>query len=122
MRAASFAEAWRDAAYEKGETQSLYNEFFEVFDVRRRSVAHYYVAKLDNRSGFIDLFWPGVLIVEQKKVPRGEDEEGIRRRGSTRTIPRVLRLKDELGRRNRGIAAARITLGAVQYGGLSLPG
>jgi len=72
VRAAFFAKAWRDAAYEKGETQSFYNDFFEVFDVRRRSVARYeeHVAKLDNRSGFIDLFWPGVLIVEQKSAGR----------------------------------------------------
>ena len=26
-----------------------------------------HVRKLDNRFGFIDLFWPSVLIVEQKK-------------------------------------------------------
>ena len=26
-RAASFADEWRDAAYEKGETHSFYNEF-----------------------------------------------------------------------------------------------
>ena len=70
VRAASFAEEWRDAAYEKGETQSFYNDFFEVFDVRRRSVARYeeHVAKLGNGRGFIDLFWPGVLIVEQKSA------------------------------------------------------
>ena len=49
VRAASFAKEWRDAAYEKGETQSFYNDFFEVFDVRRRSVARYeeHVAKLE---------------------------------------------------------------------------
>ena len=72
VRAAAFAEEWRDAAYEKGETQSFYNDFFEVFDVRRRSVARYeeHVAKLDNRSGYIDLYWPGVLIVEQKSAGR----------------------------------------------------
>ena len=29
-----------------------------------------HVAKLDNSSGFIDLFWPGVLIVEQKSAGR----------------------------------------------------
>ena len=71
-RAAAFSEEWKDAAYEKGETQSFYNEFFEVFGVRRRTVARYeeHVAKLDNRSGFIDLFWPSVLIVEQKSVGR----------------------------------------------------
>ena len=71
-RAAAFANEWRDASYEKGETQSFYNEFFEVFGVRRRTVASYeaHVTKLDNRSGFIDLFWPGVLVVEQKSAGR----------------------------------------------------
>ena len=71
-RAAAFAEDWKDAAYEKGETQSFYNEFFEVFGKRRREVARYeqHVSKLDNRSGFIDLFWPGVLLVEQKSAGR----------------------------------------------------
>ena len=71
-RATRFADEWRDAAYEKSETQSFYNAFFEVFDVRRRSVARYeeHVRKLDDRSGFIDLFWPGVLIVEQKSAGR----------------------------------------------------
>ena len=71
-RAASFAAEWRYAAYEKGETQSFYNDFFHIFGVRRRSVARYeqHVRKLDNRSGFIDLFWPGVLIVEQKSAGR----------------------------------------------------
>ncbi len=76
VRAATFAEDWRDAAYEKGETQSFYNDFFEIFGVRRRSVARYeqHVAKLDNRSGYIDLFWPGELIVEQKSAGRNLEE------------------------------------------------
>ena len=71
-RAAAFTKDWKDAAYEKGETQSFYNAFFDVFGVRRRNVARYeaHVAKLDNRSGFIDLFWPGVLLVEQKSAGR----------------------------------------------------
>ena len=71
-RAATFADEWQDASYEKGETQSFYNAFFDVFGIQRRSVARYeqHVAKLDDRSGFIDLFWPGVLIVEQKSAGR----------------------------------------------------
>ncbi|MYF46845.1 MAG: class I SAM-dependent DNA methyltransferase [Rhodobacteraceae bacterium] len=71
-RAAAFAEDWKNAAYEKGETQSFYNDFFHVFGVQRRSVARYeaHVDKLNNRSGFIDLFWPGVLLVEQKSAGR----------------------------------------------------
>ncbi len=72
VRAASFAEHYKDAAYEKGETQSFYNDFFDIFHVRRRSVARYeqHVSKLDNTSGYIDLFWPGQLIVEQKSAGR----------------------------------------------------
>ena len=72
-RAAAFANEWGDAVREKSETQSFYNEFFEVFGKRRREVARYeeHVAnKFNDRSGFIDLFWPGVLIVEQKSVGR----------------------------------------------------
>ena len=71
-RAAKFADLWQAAAYEKGETQSFYNDFFEVFGGQRRTVARYeqHVAKLGNRSGYIDLFWPGVLIVEQKSAGR----------------------------------------------------
>ena len=50
--AAAFADRWWDAAYEKAETQSFYNAFFDVYGVRRRNVARYeaHVAKLDNRS------------------------------------------------------------------------
>ncbi len=71
-RAATFAAEWQDAAYEKGETQSFYNDFFTIFGVKRRTVARYeeHVKKLDNRSGFIDLFWPGVLLVEHKSAGR----------------------------------------------------
>ena len=69
-RAAAFAQEWKDASYERGETQSFYNEFFDIFGVRRSSVARYeeHVKKLDNRAGFIDLFWPGMLLVEQKSA------------------------------------------------------
>lgn len=68
-RAKAFSEDWKDAHYEKGETQTFYNEFFEkIFGINRRQVAIYEqrVKLLNNRHGFIDLFWPGVLLVEQK--------------------------------------------------------
>lgn len=72
MRAATFAEEWHDAHYEKGETQSFYNEFFEVFGVKRRRVASFEepVRLLGAKRGFIDLFWKGVLLVEQKSAGR----------------------------------------------------
>ncbi len=71
-RAARFASEWADATYERGETQSFYNEFFEIFGVRRRTVARFeeHVRRLDDTHGFIDLFWPGVLLVEQKSAGR----------------------------------------------------
>ena len=74
-RAATFTEKWHDASYEKGETHSFYNDFFEVFGVQRRSVARYeeHVTKLNDSQGYIDLFWPGVLIVEQKSAGRDLD-------------------------------------------------
>jgi hypothetical protein len=33
-RAAHFADEWKDAHYEKGQAQTFYNEFFEVFGVK----------------------------------------------------------------------------------------
>ena len=82
-RAAEFAREWADETYEKGETQSFYNEFFEIFGVRRRTVARYeeHVLRLDDTSGFIDLFWPGVLLVEQKSA--GRDLAGAREQAGT---------------------------------------
>ena len=78
-RAAAFTREWADATYEKGETQSFYNEFFDIFGVRRRSVARYeeHVKRLDNTSGFIDLFWPSVLLVEQKSAGRDLTAAGV---------------------------------------------
>ena len=66
-RAAAFAKKWRDAEYEKGETHSFYDDFFRIFGVARYEE---HVQKLDDRSGFIDLFWPSKLIVEQKSAGR----------------------------------------------------
>lgn len=70
--AAQFANEWKEARYERGETQSFYNDFFEVFGVRRRKVASFEepVKKLGGRQGFIDLFWKGVLLVEHKSAGR----------------------------------------------------
>ena len=72
VRAARFAEDWASAAYEKGETHSFYNDFFEVFGVKRRKVASFEepVKLLGARRGFIDLFWKGVLLIEQKSAGR----------------------------------------------------
>lgn len=72
--AARFSEEWKGKGYEKGQTQTFYDEFFAVFGVPRKQVAVYEqrVKALDTSrtGGFIDLFWPGTLIVEQKSQGR----------------------------------------------------
>src|SRR3989344_3215486 len=72
-RASRFSREWVDETRETGEYQSFWNEFFEVFGIRRRSVALYQkkVSLLAGRRGFIDLFWPGTFLVEHKSA--GED-------------------------------------------------
>ena len=71
-QAAQFVRVWQDASHESGETQSFYRDFFAVFGVARHSVARYeeHVWKLENRAGSVSLFWPGVLLVEQKSSGR----------------------------------------------------
>ena len=70
-RAKAFSLEWKLASYEKGECQTFYNEFFEIFGIHRKRVA-IFEKKIElvdaNRRGFIDLFWPSVLLVEQKSA------------------------------------------------------
>ncbi len=70
VRAAQFADEWKDAHYEKGETHAFYIAFFNVFGINPRRIANFEdpVKKLDGNHGFIDLFWKGVLLVEQKSA------------------------------------------------------
>ena len=81
-RAAKFAEEWKNAHYEKGETQSFYNDFFNVFGVKRRQVASFEepVKMLGDKRGRIDLLWKGVLLVEAKERGRksGQGQEAGR--------------------------------------------
>jgi len=71
-RAARFAKDWADAHYEKGQTHTFYNEFFQLFGVSSRRFLSFEVAvkKMGGKRGFIDLFWPGMLLVEQKSAGR----------------------------------------------------
>lgn len=69
-RAATFARDWAGEGYEKGQTQLFYRDFFDVFGMPVRRVATFEepVKNLGDKRGFIDLFWKGVLLVEQKSV------------------------------------------------------
>jgi hypothetical protein len=63
-----FSKEWAGAKRESAEKQSFWNEFFSVFGLRRRTVASFEepVKRLTGDFGYIDLFWPGTLIVEHK--------------------------------------------------------
>jgi len=71
-RAAKFANEWKGDGYEKGQTQLFYRDFFDVFGMPVRRVASFEepVKNLGDKRGFIDLFWKGVLLVEQKSIGR----------------------------------------------------
>ena len=77
--AIKFSNDWKDAHYEKGETQSFYNDFFEVFGHRARNVVMYErkIEMVGRSHGFIDLFWPSMLIVEQKSAGKDLQKASI---------------------------------------------
>ncbi|WP_295015388.1 DNA methyltransferase [uncultured Micrococcus sp.] len=68
--AAAFVHEWAGESYERGESQSFWTDLFAVYGVRRRAVARFEARarKADGGAGFIDVFWPGMLIAEQKSL------------------------------------------------------
>ncbi|MBE0538709.1 MAG: class I SAM-dependent DNA methyltransferase, partial [Ignavibacterium sp.] len=71
-RAVKFSKEWEDATEESAESQTFLNEFFEVFGISRRRVSTFEkpVKKLDGREGYIDLLWPGKILIEHKSKGR----------------------------------------------------
>jgi hypothetical protein len=69
-RAAAFAERWKNEVSEDAEAKSFWDEFLDVFGVNRKRVAVFekQVTKAGEKAGYIDLFWPGLLIVEHKSA------------------------------------------------------
>ena len=54
-----FTREWAEEKREAAEKQTFWNEFFDVFGIRRRVVANFEepVRKITGKYGFIDLFW-----------------------------------------------------------------
>lgn len=67
-RAIEFAHEWKDETRERAEAQTFWNEFFDIFDVKRRRVASFEKPAITTEGGHgrIDLFWKGKLVVEHK--------------------------------------------------------
>ena len=63
-RAKQFSKVWKNSKDERKDAQSWENAFFDVFGVSRKTVATF--EERDGMNGFIDLLWPGRLIIEMK--------------------------------------------------------
>ncbi len=76
--AIQFSREWATETREEAEAKSFWDEFFQVFGIRRRTVASFEepVKKITGDYGYIDLFWPGVLIVEHKSLGKDLGKAG----------------------------------------------
>lgn len=74
-RAVTFSKKWDDTKREEADAKEFLVEFLNIFGIERKKVAtfEHKVKKLSEASGYIDLLWPGMLLVEMKS--RGENLE-----------------------------------------------
>jgi hypothetical protein len=104
-RALRFSRSWAEAVHEEGDKQTFWNEFFEVFGLARRSVATFERSVRTARGtyGFLDLFWPGMLLVEHKSrggsFQRAESQAfayvaDLMREGRHEDVPRYIVICD----------------------------
>ena len=75
-KALAFSRKWHDAKSEDSEAKPFWLEFFDIFGIPDKRVAtfEHAVKRLNAKGrgdGFVDLFWPGMLLVEHKS--RGKD-------------------------------------------------
>ena len=73
-RAQRFAKEWQNVESERAEAQTFWNEFFDVFGIKRQRIAVFEkrveMLPKHGKSGFgrIDVFWPGKLLAEHKSA------------------------------------------------------
>jgi hypothetical protein len=100
-----FSRDWTGAKSESAEKQTFWNEFFQVFGVSRRAVASFEepVKRISGEYGYIDLFWPGIVLVEHKSFGKdlGKAEsqafryiQDLAREGRHQEIPRYVIVSD----------------------------
>jgi hypothetical protein len=74
-RATLFNNTWKDTTREEADAKPFLIEFLNIFGIsqKRVSTVEHRVKKIDDASEYIDLLWPGTLLVEMKS--RGKDLE-----------------------------------------------
>ncbi len=104
-RAIKFGNDWKTETREAAERQTFWNEFFDIFGIKRRTVASFEepVKKLSGNWGAIDIFWPGKLLGEHKSAGQDLDKahaqgmgyiRGLQDTGRGKEIPRYLVVSD----------------------------
>ena len=75
-RAIQFVEEHQDDKYEKGESQLFWRDFFNIFglSVKKIGIFEERAKTLKGNVGFIDYFWPGTLLIEQKSLGENLDD------------------------------------------------
>lgn len=89
-RATEFASKWQGETYEKGESQSFWSDFLNIYGIDRRrhgAFFEYAIKKGSGKQGFIDMFWPGNLLAEQKSGGRDLVKAGIQAYEYLETMP-----------------------------------
>ena len=73
--ALAFSKKWKDATDEASEAQSFLNDFFGIFGIDRKRVGTFEtkVPMSADRSGYVDLIWKGVILVEMKSAGKSLD-------------------------------------------------
>lgn len=61
---------------ESAEKQGFWIDFFDIFEIKLKNVSQFEwnVKDIDNKDGFIDLFWKGNLVVEHKSEGKNLDD------------------------------------------------
>ena len=74
-RAQQFVNDWTGTTDERSESQPFWEAFFRIFGLERRHIARFekHVNYDDGGNGFIDVFWPGKLLCEQKGAGKSLD-------------------------------------------------
>lgn len=74
-RALAFSKHWADASNEGGEGKPFLIAFFEIFGITNKRIASFEhaVKKYGGGAGYVDLFWPGILLVEMKSRGKNLD-------------------------------------------------
>ena len=93
-----FAKDWVGVTREESEKQTFWNEFFAAFGINRRAVASFEepVKNVRDQYGFIDLFWPKVVLVEHKSFFKNGPSPTARAKNERREITTLLAETDSV--------------------------